>query len=146
MVYTKKRAERATGEINTIQKGKAITASRIYGCTQRNGQKFDFERMCNVLPLSFRVLKVRRCLLCVSAMRKAVIVKNDMCEYDANDSYTIGKSPIPWWARPFLMQFKRMDGTTGFEFSQWWGVEYLNAGDRLIKQGRKIKIRRGDKK
>ena len=60
--------------------------------------------------------------------------------------YIIGKSPIPEWCRNQLYQYKRMDGSTGFE---WWyeadcmiRQAELVAGDELVLMNGRVTFRR----
>ena len=60
--------------------------------------------------------------------------------------YIIGDSPIPDWCRNQLYQYKRMDGSTGFEF--WYSVDgmqrvaELKAGDELIHNNGRTHFRK----
>lgn len=60
--------------------------------------------------------------------------------------YIIGQSPIPYWCRKQLYQYKRMDGSTGFEF--WYVADgmqrfaELAAGDELIMASGRITFRK----
>lgn len=60
--------------------------------------------------------------------------------------YLIGDSPIPAWCRKQIYQYKRMDGTTGFEF--WYEadgmqrVAELQKGDELIRMHGRITYRK----
>lgn len=56
--------------------------------------------------------------------------------------YVIGSSPAPDWCADRLMQFQKMDGTIGFEFRGTIQDIILEKGDKLIKNGQRIEVRR----
>lgn len=62
------------------------------------------------------------------------------------EEYVIGSSPMPWWLRGRLMQYKTMSGDTGFEFtyrrSGVTRVVQLERGDVLLRYGGTIYIQR----
>ncbi len=49
---------------------------------------------------------------------------------------------MPEWAAERLAQFKKTNGGTGYEFYGAWRTIELEAGDTLIKSGRRIEIER----
>jgi hypothetical protein len=62
------------------------------------------------------------------------------------DCYVIGKSPMPDWCARRLMQYKKMDGTTGYEwhyteFGAWRSVELIK-GDVLVRRGDVVYFKR----
>ena len=60
--------------------------------------------------------------------------------------YIIGKSPMPEWCVGKLMQYRKADGSTGFELHfESFGIHKtveLAAGDQLIKTGNRIEFKR----
>lgn len=64
--------------------------------------------------------------------------------------YIIGQSPIPCWCRKQLLQYKRMDGRTGFEF--WYEADgvlrttELAAGDELLRMNGKTIFKRKEQR
>lgn len=58
------------------------------------------------------------------------------------EKYIVGTSPVPEWAAERLAQFKKTNGGTGYEFYGAWRTIELEAGDTLIKSGRRIEIER----
>lgn len=59
--------------------------------------------------------------------------------------YVIGcGAKAPDWCRHYLMAYRRMDGSTGFEFYGVHETFYLKPGDMLVyQQGRIEIIRKG---
>ena len=56
------------------------------------------------------------------------------------EKYIIGTSPIPEWAAERIAQYRKTDGKTGYEFYGTWRSIELEAGDALVKTGRRIEI------
>lgn len=60
--------------------------------------------------------------------------------------YIVGTSPMPTWCYKSLMQFKKMDGTTGYEWNwhdgEMWRRVELFAGDTLINANGEIHFKR----
>ena len=48
------------------------------------------------------------------------------------ESYIIGDKSMPYWCRNRIMQYKRMDGTTGYEFYGKGKILQLKKDDVLI--------------
>lgn len=61
-------------------------------------------------------------------------------------TYIIGKTPMPEWCKGNLLQFRKTDGSTGFEWHfESFGIHKtveLKAGDQLIKTGNRIEFKR----
>ena len=58
------------------------------------------------------------------------------------DEYTIGKGPAPDWCRGLLTHFQKYDGTIGYEFYGKYKDFDLNVGDKLIRKGKQIEVKR----
>lgn len=56
--------------------------------------------------------------------------------------YVIGNGPAPKWCAGLLAPYQRMDGTVGYEFRGHERDFSLCIGDTLIKEGKKIKVKR----
>lgn len=61
-----------------------------------------------------------------------------------NDRYVVGVSPIPTWCRGNLMQYRKADGSCGFELTnrhfETTRVYQLYAGDVLLRRDGYIEI------
>ena len=61
--------------------------------------------------------------------------------------YVIGESPIPAWCRKQLTPYRKLDGSTGYEYAGRVEDYELSPGDVLIKDGERVAIKRmGGKK
>lgn len=58
------------------------------------------------------------------------------------DQYILGCQPVPDWCKDKLMPYQKLDGSVGFLFYGSRKDFEMNVGDRLIKQGERIKVRR----
>ena len=56
--------------------------------------------------------------------------------------YVIGSKPAPNWCKDKLTPYLKMNGSVGFEYQGVLKTYDLKAGDRLIKQGRRVEIHR----
>ena len=60
------------------------------------------------------------------------------------ESYVIGDKYVPYWCRNRIMQYKKMDGTTGYEFHHEMGrILQMNKGDVLYRGQDKSVKRKG---
>ncbi len=57
------------------------------------------------------------------------------------DTYIIGSSPVPDWCRRRIMQYRKVDGTTGYEYHGKVKSYDLDPGDVLEKKGKYIYVR-----
>lgn len=61
--------------------------------------------------------------------------------------YELGKGEIPKWLRKWLSQYKKPDGSIGYEYYTYSKYYNLNIGDKIIqKENGKIKIKRKKEK
>ena len=61
--------------------------------------------------------------------------------------YVIGETPIPAWCRKQLTPYRKLDGSTGYEYAGKVADYELTPGDMLIKDGERVTIKRtGGKK
>lgn len=58
------------------------------------------------------------------------------------EEYIIGTSPLPKWVQGRLLPFKKMDGSSGYEWRGYLRTYDLDVGDKLIKYGRDIYVSR----
>ena len=58
------------------------------------------------------------------------------------DEYVIGTGNVPGWCRNLVMQYQKIDGSVGYELYGTMRDIELNEGDRIVRQGSKIFIRR----
>ena len=58
------------------------------------------------------------------------------------EEYIIGTSQLPKWVQGRLLPFKKMDGSTGYEWRGYLRTYDLDVGDKLIKYGRDIYVSR----
>lgn len=65
--------------------------------------------------------------------------KNGMMK-KMTDKYVVGSGTPPKWCSKRITPFKRMDGTTGYEFEGIRETFILKAGEVLVKNGYKIEI------
>jgi hypothetical protein len=56
------------------------------------------------------------------------------------ESYTIGDKYVPYWCRNRIMQYKRLNGTTGYEFHGKGEALWLEKGDTLCRGHNKAVI------
>ena len=49
------------------------------------------------------------------------------------ESYVIGDKYVPYWCRNRIMPYKKLDGTTGYEYHGKGEVLKLEKGDRLFR-------------
>ena len=56
------------------------------------------------------------------------------------EKYIIGTRPAPKWAAERLTPYKKMDGTTGFEFYGTRRTFEVDTGDELVKTGDVIEL------
>lgn len=56
--------------------------------------------------------------------------------------YIIGSGKAPNWCKKKLTAYKKLNGYIGFEFHGATKTYELNVGDALLKNGRRIDIRR----
>ena len=56
------------------------------------------------------------------------------------EEYIIGTSPMPWWVHGRLLPFKKMDGSTGYEWRGHLRTYDLDVGDKLIRYGREVYV------
>lgn len=56
--------------------------------------------------------------------------------------YTIGSGTAPWWCRRLLMPYQKITGGIGIEFHGYTRDYDLNIGDKLIRCGNRIIIKR----
>ena len=62
------------------------------------------------------------------------------------DCYVIGTGRSPEWCRNYLMPFRKMNGSTGWEFHGKRTVFILKAGDELIRSEGKIIVKEKGKR
>lgn len=60
----------------------------------------------------------------------------------AKKIYVIGSGPAPAWCAGLLTPFQRLDGKIGYEFRGATMDFELYIGDALIREGKKIKVKR----
>lgn len=58
------------------------------------------------------------------------------------EEYIIGTSPMPKWVQGRLLPFKKMDGSTGYEWRGYLRTCDLDVGDKLIRYGRDVYVSR----
>ena len=56
--------------------------------------------------------------------------------------YVIGKGPAPAWCAGKLTPYQRLDGKIGYEFRGAVKDYELCIGDALIREGKKIKVKK----
>lgn len=56
--------------------------------------------------------------------------------------YVIGESPVPLWAKTRLQPYRKVDGSTGFDFHGYLVTFDLSVGDVLIMHDGRIDIKR----
>lgn len=54
--------------------------------------------------------------------------------------YILGTKPVPGWCRNYIMPYRKLDGSVGYEFYGYSATFYLKAGDKLIKQDGRIHV------
>lgn len=61
--------------------------------------------------------------------------------------YILGTSPVPDWCEKDIMPYRKLDGSTGFEYTGKVATFELVAGDVLIKDGERVTVKHtGEKK
>lgn len=58
--------------------------------------------------------------------------------------YTLGTIPVPGWCRNYIMPYRKLDGSIGYEFYGYSATFFLKAGDKLIKADGRIKVEEKD--
>lgn len=61
------------------------------------------------------------------------------------ERYVIGSGRPPEWCRNFLMSYRKMDGTTGWEFHAKWTTFILKVGDVLERHDGRILVKEKNK-
>lgn len=54
--------------------------------------------------------------------------------------YILGTKPVPGWCRNYIMPYRKLDGSTGYEFYGKHATFYLKAGDKLIRADSRTKV------
>lgn len=57
----------------------------------------------------------------------------------------MGTTPIPHWCGRYIMPFKRLDGSTGYEYWGRYKDYILEPGDVITRNRGQIRIRRGNR-
>lgn len=58
--------------------------------------------------------------------------------------YILGTQPVPGWCRNYIMPYRKLDGSVGYEFYGYSATFYLEAGDKLIRQDGRIHVEEND--
>ena len=58
--------------------------------------------------------------------------------------YILGTKPVPDWCRNYIMPYRKLDGSVGYEFYGYSATFFLKAGDKLIKTDDRIKVEEKD--
>jgi hypothetical protein len=58
------------------------------------------------------------------------------------DEYVVGSGKPPSWLKNKIMPYRKMDGTTGFEFHGRQRTYVLYCGNKLVRNGSRIGIKR----
>lgn len=56
-------------------------------------------------------------------------------------TYTVGKSPVPAWCRDLLTPYRKMDGSTGWEFHGSYKSFELVQGEQIINNHGKLDLK-----
>ena len=56
------------------------------------------------------------------------------------NTYTVGKSPVPKWCRDLLIPYRKMDGSTGWEFHGSYKTFELSKGDQITNTNGRLDL------
>lgn len=56
--------------------------------------------------------------------------------------YIVGNGKAPWWCRRWLMHYQKPNGKVGIEFHGYTKDYDLNIGDKIMRCGDRIIIKR----
>ncbi len=57
------------------------------------------------------------------------------------EEYIIGSGIPPDWLKNKLIPYRKMEGTVGYEFQGTFRIFCLSAGDKLVRNGRRIDVK-----